>query len=324
MRSSSPQPNGPTSRRCSTALPSAKAVSGAKAVLSIANSAWIQNGFPIHDAYRQLLEANHRAEFQSVDFATGAEAARAAINTWVDEATRHKIPQLLPAGSLDSSTRLVLANAIYFKARWQRPFRPQATSDQPFHRPGQPDVDVPTMRMTAHFRYLETDTYQAIELPYLDVPYAMVVWLPKQAGGLADLERAVIAGGATAGLDQRLSRVLVQLALPKFKVSSNLSLNRTLAALGMRDAFTESANFSGITDEPLWISAAVHQALVEVDEEGTEAAAATGLVAATAAAVAEPEQMKIFRADHPFVFAIRDTNSGDLLFMGRVNNPEKK
>lgn len=289
--------------------------------LTIANSAWFQRGFPIHDAYRKLLEANGRATFETVDFATQTEVARAAINAWVDRETKHKIPELFDSGSLDGSTRMVLANAIYFKGLWRHPFKKEATTNEPFHRPGAADVTVPLMHLNHKFRYLEAGAYQIVELPYEKSPYAMIVWLPKKLDALAGLEQTLTGQGINVSL-AKLANTQVDLFLPRFKVGSNLGLADVLSALGMKAAFTPAADFSGISDEPLAISKVVHQALVEVDEEGTEAAAATGIVGVTAAAI-EPVRPKVFRADHPFLFAIRHAASGEVLFFGRVETPEK-
>jgi serine protease inhibitor len=290
-----------------------------KNVLTIANSAWVQRGFPIHDAYRKLLEEGG-ATFETVDFEKASDAARGAINAWVERETNDKIAQLFGPGSLDASTRLVLANAVYFKGLWRHPFDKQATKPRPFRRPGMAELTVPTMHQEEKFRYLENENYQAVELPYDESAYSMVVWLPRKLDGLAALEKSLVGEGLEKSL-AKLGGTKVDLYLPRFKVDSNLGLVDVLGSLGMKQAFTPAADFSGITSEPLWISAAVHQALVEVDEEGTEAAAATGLVAATAALVDRPTP--VFRADHPFLFAIRNIQSGDVLFMGRVVTPEK-
>ncbi len=286
----------------------------------IANSAWVQKGFPIHDDYRRLLEDRAGATFELVDFRGQLEAARQAINAWVDSKTRHKIPELLGPGSLDNSARLVLANAIYFRGKWAKPFEKEFTRDQAFRRPGKPEVKVPLMHQDAHFRYLETDQYQAIELPYEGYDSALIVWLPKRLDGLAGLEKSLADGSLTASLE-KLNWASVDVFLPRFKVSASTSLADVLASLGMKQAFTPSANFKGITDESLWISAVVHQALVEVDEVGTEAAAATAIVAVTAAAPGPPQKKMVFRADHPFLFAIRQHETGELLFVGRFESP---
>ncbi len=289
---------------------------------TIANSVWVQKGYPLIDAYRRLLESGGRATFGAVDFAADPAGARQTVNAWVDEATHHKISQLLGQSDVTAETRLVLANAIYFKSRWQAQFDPISTSPQPFHRPGKPDVKVPLMYVQEDFRYYETDAYQVLELPYEGTPHAMVVWLPKQVDGLPAFERELIASDAAKPFAE-LQRETVEVFLPRFKIVSQLALDEVLEDLGMRQAFTAEANFSGISREPLMISTVVHQALVEVDEEGTEAAAATGAVAAPTAATPDLEPVKVFRADHPFLFAIRNTTTGRVLFLGRYFNPEE-
>jgi serpin B len=289
------------------------------AVVTIANSAWVQQGFPIVAAYRKLLETSGGASFHTVDFARNLPAAIRSINQWVDESTRHKISELLTADAIDSSARLVLANAIYFRGKWQQPFSADGTQEQPFHRPGAADVTVPLMHLHESLRYLETETYQAIELAYEGTPHAMIVWLPKQVDGLAELERRVVYGNRVEL--EALQRADVNVFLPKFKIRSNVPLKEVLQALGMKRAFTDAADFSGISNEPLLISAVVHQALVEVDETGTEAAAATAVIVAPTAAPFEPDPPKLFRADHPFLFAIRNATTGETLFVGRVENP---
>lgn len=290
--------------------------------LVIANSVWVQNDFPIHTSYRKLLETNGRATFELVDFANQLEAARKAINTWVDDKTKHKIPELLGPTALDRTARLVLCNAIYFRGQWGSPFEKELTRDLPFRRPGQPDIQVPLMHQQDYFGYLETETYQAIELPYRGREESMIVWLPKRPEGLADLEKSLTADSLAPSLNS-MRRKEVKLFLPRFKIGATLALADTLASLGMKQAFTPAADFKGISDESLFLSAVIHQALVEVDEVGTEAAAATAIVAVTAAAPqADPPKPVVFRADHPFVFAIRNMTTGEVLFLGRVDNPK--
>jgi serpin B len=183
-------------------------------------------------------------------------------------------------------------------------------------------VKVPLMHLMHELRYAETDSYQVVQLSYRDSGYAMVVWLPRKMDGLAALEKQLTTDGTTPSLE-KLDSKEVDLFLPRFKVKSQIALAEVLQSLGMKQAFTKSANFSGITDEPLWISAVIHEAVVEVDEKGTEAAAATAIVFPTAAAPAEePPKPKLFRADHPFVYAIRHRETGDVLFWGRVEKPE--
>lgn len=290
--------------------------------LVIANSVWVQSDFPIRADYRKLLETNQRATFELVDFAHEPEAARKAINSWVDTQTKHKIPELLGSGSLDRSARLVLCNAIYFRGKWASPFEKDLTREQPFHRPGQRDINVPLMYQQDYFGYLETETFQAIELPYAGRDEALIVWLPRRPEALAELEKSLSSGGLAPTLKE-MRRKEVKLFLPRFKIGATLALADTLAAMGMKKAFTPAADFRGLSEESLSISAVIHQALVEVDEVGTEAAAATAIVAVTAAAPQpDPPKPVVFRADHPFVFAIGNQDTGEVLFLGRVDNPK--
>jgi serpin B len=288
--------------------------------VTIANSVWLQRGYAIHDAYRNLLTTHDRATFELVDFAARPEDARTAINRWVDRQTNHKIHELMPSGSVDTRSRLVLANAVYFKGHWKDPFKKRLTSTQPFHRPGQNDTTCSLMRVDADFRYLESETYQALELNYTESDLSMVVWLPKQAESMDQVEREICDAPLAKSLEG-MARRLVHVSLPKFKIEVPLSLVETLKQLGVKDAFSDDADFSGISDERLKISAVVHRALVEVDEQGTEAAAATGITLAPTAAPFDPQEPKTFRADHPFVFAIRNRGTNQILFMGRVDSP---
>jgi len=289
--------------------------------LSVANSIWMQKGLPVEAAYRKLLQTGNRARFETADFAHQTEAARVAINHWVSGQTQGKIQELLAQNALDPSVRLVLVNAIYFKGVWEKPFPHQATRPAPFHRPGQPDVAVPTMYCHGDFRYLATDDYQAVEVPYANSDYAMVVLLPREMDGLSRLEKALSERGL-----QELDKLWledVELYLPKFKINSVYpELGATLAAMGMQDLFSERANLSGISADPLMLSKVVHQAVIEVDEKGTEAAAATAGIAVPTAAPFEPKPKPVFRADHPFLFALRHRQTGDLLFLGRVEMPQ--
>lgn len=289
---------------------------------TMANSVWVQKKFPVKDDYRKLLETSADAGFEQLDFVANTDAARRTINAWVDAHTQHKIPELFGTGSINPSSRLVLANAVYFKADWSKPFDKQWTKNQPFHRPGQSDITVPLMHKKSEFRYYEAPTYQIVELPYAGDSYSMVIWLPQKAEELAALEAEVLKLSTVEAL-RELQMTDVDLYVPRFKLNSSLSLVDTLKAMGMVDAFTDAANFSGISSQSLMISAIVHQAVVEVDEVGTEAAAATGAVFAPTAALPREDEPKIFRADHPFVFAIRARETGDILFMGRLETPGK-
>jgi serpin B len=292
--------------------------------LIVANALWVQQGFAINPGFTQIVKKEYRAQLGSLDFASSDDAreqARKTVNDWVANQTHDKIKDLLPAGSLSAATRLVLTNAIYFKSNWENSFQKNRTTDDSFHTSGAQSHTVPMMHQTHEFPYLENDRFQAVELPYRLGRLSMVVLLPKKGDGLKDLEKSVEAkplDDLTGGMIPRE----VELSLPKFTFSSHLNLSQMLNAMGMSDAFTDKADFSGISSETkLCIQQVVHQAYVAVDEEGTEAAAATGITFRMLAMRA-PEAPVVFRADHPFIFVIRDRQSGVVLVLGRVMNPK--
>ncbi len=292
--------------------------------LSIANALWGHKDTHFLPDFLQLVKDNYGAGLQQVDFAR-AEDARRAINDWVAHQTADKIKDLLHPGDVSPRTRLVLTNAIYFKGDWLQPFEGNDTFDQPFHVTKTKDVSVPMMHQTGHFRHFadEAKTFQLLEMGYKESELSMVVLLPTQADGLADLEKKLDAGALAKWLEKTKSSKIV-LTLPKFTMRSRLPLADRLQAMGMTAAFRpEQANFTGMTFDrpPLYLSAVIHEAWVDVNEKGTEAAAATAVIAkATAAPV--HDQPIIFRADHPFLFLIRDMRSGSILFLGRMSNPK--
>jgi serpin B len=287
--------------------------------LSIANSLWGQQGFSFEARFLDALAENYGAGMRLVDFAADPESARQEINRWVSEETREKIKDLVPEGALDALTRLVLANAIYFKAAWLHVFDADATATGLFHLPDGSVVDAEMMRQQATFAYGAGEGYQAIELPYETGAMSMVVLLPDE-GSFSSIEQGL---GAEA-LHRIVDRMTVQpvvLAMPKFTYESQFGLREALQALGMTDAFDpERADFSGMDGQwDLYIGDVLHQAFVSVDEEGTEAAAATAVVMqVTSAPIDEPIRLTI---DRPFLYLIRDMQSGTILFLGRVVNP---
>jgi serpin B len=287
--------------------------------LHIANRLWAQKGHPLRADYLSLLEHDYRASAVAADFVNATEAVRVEINKWVSDKTEHKIKELIPARMLTSDTRTVLVNAIYFKASWEDPFEPSRTKKEPFFVTGGRSVEAPLMHHTEHFSLAKLDSASLLQLPYGDGKLAMVIVLPKTKDGLAQVEKQ-IAGGALPGWLSKLSGERVDVTLPKFKVSGSFSLREALEHLGMPLPFTfPGADFSGIDDtKQLFISQVVHQAVVNLDEKGTEAAAAT---ATSMKAGGMPSQPAVFRADHPFVFLIRDIETGAVLFMGRLVDP---
>lgn len=286
--------------------------------LSIANGLWGQKDNTFTPTFLDLLAENYGAGLQLVDFAQQPEAARTTINNAVAQQTKDKIKDLLPSGSVSTATRLVLTNAIYFNAKWRAPFEAESTQDGPFAAPSG-EKTAKFMRKTGTFAYGEGDNYQAVELPYIGNA-SMVVFLP--AEGQLDTFVATLDGARFGALVDGLQWNQVQLQLPKFTYTSDsVSLKDTLLALSIRDAFDPAqADFSGMDGtRDLFISDVLHKAFVRVDEAGTEAAAATAAGMATTSAPAEqPKQMVVNR---PFVFAIRDTTTNALLFVGRIVEP---
>ncbi|MFL5340437.1 MAG: serpin family protein [Gemmataceae bacterium] len=289
--------------------------------LAIAKALWGQQGYPWRDEFLALAKANYGAGLNPVDF-RDSETARQTINGWVEQQTHDKIKDLLPQGVITPLTRLVLTNAIYFKGTWARQFDPKRTFDGQFWANGKTAVQAPLMHQSGEFKFLDGPDLKAVELPYAGNELSMLILLPAKLDGAADLEKQLSADKLTDWTKQMKPTKELAVTLPKFKFTSQFGLNDQLKALGMKDAFDENkADFSGMNGgkEDVHISAVVHKAFVEVNEEGTEAAAATGVVMAVRAL----RQTPTFMADHPFVFVIRDNQSGAILFLGRVADPTK-
>jgi serpin B len=289
--------------------------------LSVANALWAQHDYKFLDEYLNTLRHDYAGEATNVDFQQATEAARETINHWVEENTKQKIKDLFPPGSLDDMTRLVLTNAVYFKGTWVRQFDNTYTRDEDFRVNPTTTLKVPMMRHATDegvtFRYAETETLQVLEMPYEGETLSMLVLLPKN-DDLTALENSL----STERLKEwnaKLTEQDVVVFMPKFMFNSKYFLNDMLATMGMPTAFTDKADFSGMDGtRNLFIQTAIHQAFVDVNEEGTEAAAATG-VSVKVASSGPP--VPIFRADHPFLFIIRDARNGQILFFGRVINP---
>jgi len=289
--------------------------------LSIANRLWGQRGMPFLEPFVAVTRRDYGAELGLADFTTNAEGARGEINGWVAKQTEQKITDLIPARVLGPDTRLVLANAIYFRGDWAQQFEKRATRDQPFHVSGGTAVDVPLMfaKLTIGFAAQPDAALTVVELPYKGDDLSMLVLLPHAVDGLAGMEARLTAENVyrwRAGLERQ--DVLVY--LPRFSIESGFGLASTLAAMGMPLAFSGRADFSGMNGQrDLSISTVVHKARVDVDEQGTEAAAATGLAVGVRGI---PPAPPTFRADHPFVFLIRHNPTGAILFLGRMTNPK--
>lgn len=287
--------------------------------LKIANSLWGQSGYQFQTQYLETLARNYGAGLRLADFARTPEPARTTINDWVEEQTEGKIPDLLPQGSVTSLTRLVLANAVYFNAAWRYPFEKAATQPRPFTRLDGSRADVPMMSQVKGLPYARGDGYQAVELPYDGGELSLVVLLP-DVGTFEQFERSLSPERVEAGLKALKPRP-VALTMPKFSYQSSFGLAEILSGMGMTSAMAPGqADFSGMDgSRELFISSVIHKAIVVVDEQGTEAAAATGAVVGITSAPAD--QPVVLAVDRPFILLIRDINSGTLLFMGRVLNP---
>ena len=287
--------------------------------LSIANAIWAQKGYQFLDEFFRIVQQSYQADLKQVDFSSAAESARQAINTWVEQQTNEKIKDLLPPKVLNALTRLVLVNAIYFKGFWDNQFKSRDTREMEFWLLTEVAVKVPMMHQEHQFGYWENDWLQIIEMPYKEESLSLIVLLPKEKTGIADLEQKLNFENMMAW-QRRLKKRKVIVFFPKFKIESQFSLGQTLALMGMPDAFDpELADFSAMVGQKeLYISAVIHKAFLEVNEEGSEAAAATGVVVGVTSIAPSPP---IFKADHPFVFFIRDNKSQSILFLGRVLNP---
>lgn len=288
--------------------------------LNIANSIWAQQDYRFLPEYLDILAQNYGAGLRLVNFAGSAESARQTINDWVDEQTQGKIKDLIPQGAIDALTRLVLANAIYFKASWLHPFDENLTQNGDFHLLDGSQARVPMMATSGPTRlpYAQGSGYQAVELPYIGGDVSMLILVP-DAGSFQQFE---------TGLDPvKLQKILSSLKsqqvvfkMPKFKFESSYDLSKTLAGMGMPDAFDPGqADFSGMDGgRNLYITRVLHKAYVSVDEKGTEAAAATAVIVGLTAMPSSPVELTV---DRPFIFVIQDKPTGTILFMGRILNP---
>lgn len=295
-----------------------------------ANRLFGQEGYAFRDPFLTLMKDGFEAPFQPMDFARQADRARSTINGWVEDQTRRRIKDLIPAGALKTDTRLVLVNALYLKAAWEKAFESRATQDQPFHSAPGATSNVPTMQRTAHLGYAAEDGATIVTLDYLGSALQFVIVLPAAEGSVDALARRLTPEhfARWSKLGER-NRQHVSLYLPRFKVeSSTLRLGAALRGLGVKSAFDEpsgTANFDRIAprkpEDYLAISDVFHRTFIAVDEQGTEAAAATAVQMVTLAAMMEPQRPIDVRVDRPFLFAIQHRASGACLFLGRICDP---
>ncbi len=290
--------------------------------LCVANSLWPQEEHPFLHEYLALLEKHYGVSITAVDYRTDAarEAARQTINRWVENKTENKIKDLIQQKHLTDATRLVLTNAIYFKGKWKNPFDSKDTQDSAFFVSPSTSIQVPTMYQREVFGYAQTKSLQILEMPYRGGELSLLVLLPTRIEGIRQLERDLSAE-ALQDWRSRLAQGEVMVYLPRFRMTFGAEMKETLRSMGMVDAFQwPRANFAGFDGDPKWfyIGEVVHKAYVDVNEEGTEAAAATVVEAMLGGM---PPQPPVFRADHPFLFLIQENSTGSILFMGRITNP---
>jgi len=285
--------------------------------LNIVNAIWGQKDYEFLTTFLDALAENYGAGLRLLDFISAPDESRLTINNWVSDQTEGRIENLIPQGLINELTRLVLTNAIYFNAAWQYPFSEDITGDGPFYLLDRGEVIVPMMRQTESFGYAEGDGYQAVELPYDGGELSMVILLP-QSDQFEAFEGSLDAQ-RVEDVVKALETRQVALTMPRFEFESSFSLKEALATMGMPVAFSGGADFSGMTgNRDLFIADVVHKAFVSVDEAGTEAAAATAVVMELTAVPEAPVEVTI---DHPFIFLIRDIETGTILFVGRVVNP---
>jgi len=287
--------------------------------LSTANALWAENTYPFLPEYISTAEQYYAANVTNLDFINKADDSRNRINTWVEERTNNKIRDFIPSGGINPSTRLVITNAIYFNGKWEKPFDERETDEYQFSVTPGKTVRVSMMQRGDTFAYTETSRIQMIELPYkhgYGKDLSMIVILPKHET-LAAVENS-LNGEMLSDLEQKLTDTKMVVSLPKFKLETRYELPEPLKAMGMPTAFASGADFSGMDGtKRLFINNVVHKAFIEVNEEGTEAAAASSVYLRTSGIDNSP----VFRADHPFLFLIQDKETGTILFIGRVVNP---
>jgi serpin B len=306
----------PTYGRLEQSLLDANA-GGAGPELYLANRLWGQRGTDFRDPFLVNARVNYAGGFDTVDFAGAVNAARKKINTWIEAQTEDRIEELLQPGDIDAATVMVLTNAVYFKGTWLYQFDERYTRNGSFSLDAGESVTAPFMGLGARLPCFQSDRLQAVELPYAGERLSMVLLVPREVGGLAELEASLTPGNVKTWLNG-LQAQDVHLSMPRFKMEDRHYLQETLAAMGMPLAVTPgSADFSGICDEPgeVWIDKVIHQTFIEVNEHGTEAAAATAVT------TKRKGGYPVIHADRPFLFLIRDRQTGAVLFLGRVADP---
>ncbi len=285
--------------------------------LNVANSLWPQEEYPLREDFLALLKLYYGVLITAVNYGD-SETARCIINTWVAEKTEGKIDELISFGMLDELNRLTVVNAIYFKSKWSNSFDQNLTCESPFWIAPDNQVQVMTMTQKQVYRYGEDVGLKILEIPYTKHNVSLVVFLPDELDGLVKFESTLSLDNLARWI-RGLQMIEVEVHIPRFEMNSAFRLDDALQSMGMTEAFNHQADFSGMTDcEKFFIGSVLHNAFIVVNEEGTEAAAATAIIMRS---FGYPEALPVFRADHPFVFLIRENSTGSILFLGRVVNP---
>jgi len=283
-----------------------------------ASKLFIDDRITIADSFKRRMQ-QYKAKFKSINFVDAIRAS-ATINSWVAEKTREKIKKIVSSDMFSSDTSLAVLNAVYFKGTWVNPFKKSSTTQKPFYIEEDKSVVVAMMQQVNTFNYTESDSFKMVELPYKGNKVSMFIMLQKDAQSLGSIEDSLSEKMLNNAIDQ-LDYKRVDVRLPKFKMETEYNLVDVLKCLGMPSAFDQdTANFSGISNEDMHISDVVHKAHIKVDEQGTEAAAATAVIMEMRSAC-EPEEPVLFNADKPFIFFMRDNIAKATVFMGKVNNP---
>ncbi|MBU4486972.1 MAG: serpin family protein [Candidatus Delongbacteria bacterium] len=290
--------------------------------LTVANSLWLADGYKFLDEFLRINKTFYKTETTNLNFAE-SEKSRKIINDWVSEKTKDKIKDLIPKGILDALTKLVLTNAVYFKAEWAEQFKKSGTKESEFYTSADNSVKAELMNLKHNFNYMENMELQFIEMPYKGNEASMYILLPKERDGLRDIEKKITYQDIIK-YTESLQTKKVDVFFPKFKMSLSYELRELMGKLGMKEAFNKKADFSKMTGKTdLYISAIIHKTFIAVDETGTEAAAATAVVMRMKSAMPNPD-FATFRADHPFFYFIKEKVNGTILFAGRVVDPSKK
>ena len=295
-------------------------LSSKKIQLNIANAIWGQQDYGFRKAFLELNKKYYGAGIKQVNFKKEHKEIRNQINKWVEDKTNQKIKNLIKPNVLDRMTRMVLVNAIYFNGKWENPFKEEDNFKDKFYIYSKCETQTEFMFQKLSLKYHEDDIAQVVEIPYSGKSLSMMVILPKEKYGMEKLEK-YLDNELYENYNKSLSTYKVELSFPKFEVEDDYELNSPLKDMGMKSAFGEGADFSGMTgSKDLFIDNVVHKTYVKVDEEGTEAAAATGIVMRKTSAIMETKE---FKADHPFIFIIKENKNDTILFMGRIMNPEE-